>query len=723
MKIAFTSCMDAIRVPQQPVWTEIQKQNPDVLMLLGDQIYMDWGLGAVTGKWRSRVSKPKGLLAFAIEMHRRYQAQWEVAEFRDLIHWFVALHGHDQLFVCWDDHDFAWNNACGEGNDKNNKYLVPPDVKRISRRLFKQFLEHLKFNHTSTAYPVFDEVYALVSDITNDGVEVFAPTPIGGVRIALLDERWYRIHRDDMDPNHAVPQFLGSTQMGKLQALLAERPLITVVAGGVPLAHKYRNNSDGWSGRDNGEEDYPDLQMFLNAAKSPVLYLGGDIHQNEWGGLMPNSQVIQVAASAAARGSLLIHRFAPSFGIVDIDVHKGTAKVSLRSSNSKNVWSVDENINLGFTANGWSAPLPPGKTRAALAPAPIGNSTDLSVICFRQQEKITSPCNEDGSYPLSAIEEIFSDSELPLGGPAGRPVAVDIQAASDKFTIQVGDTSVFALCRRAFERAENRNAKSVVFFIHGFNNDFAESVDFGYRLRDLYPDIEPIVFSWPAGNVQSNFFDGGYDFKHAFEQTEDICSGLYTALQLFSNAQQAYKNEKPDSTLKTVLVARSLGAQVLSHCLSPATGAGKYRQNALGLNPKLFSGFSHLLLSVPLLKIKLHAETLETLLEHNQHLNVIVTTNRNDNVLSIAESVGVRAPVVGRTLPTAHDMRPASNTTYLDCTAFDGIGAHHNYIIEAWNDNVMKAQELVLTGDWQSATSLDKNTWKQTATNGIWEKK
>lgn len=722
MKIAFTSCMDAIRVPQQPVWTEIQKQNPDVLMLLGDQIYMDWGLGAVTGKWRNRVSKTKGLLAFAIEMHRRYKAQWQVTEFRDLIQWFVRLHGHDQLFMCWDDHDFAWNNACGEGNDKNNKYLVPPDVKRISRRLFKQFLEHLKFNYASTDYPVFDEAYALVSEITNEGVEVFAPTPIGGVRIALLDERWYRIHRDDMDPNQAVPQFLGPTQMGKLQGLLAERPLITVVAGGVPLAHKYTKNSDGWSGTDNGQEDYPDLQMFLNAAKSPVLYLGGDIHQNEWGGLMPNTQVIQVAASAAARGSLLIHRFAPSFGIVDIDVHLKTAKVSLHSSDSTNGWSVD-NINLGFTASGWTKPLPPGQARGAWAPASIDNPADLGVICFRQQQNVTSPRNNDGSYPLSAIGEIFSDSELPFEGRADRPVAVNIQASSDKFTIQAGDANVIALCKQAFLRAVSRNAKSVVFFIHGFNNDFAESVDFGYRLRNLYPDIEPIVFSWPAGNVQSKFLDGGYDFKHAFEQTEDICSGLYTALQLFSNAQQAYKNKKPASTLKTVLVARSLGAQVLSHCLSVVTGTGKYRQNALSLDPKLFSGFSHLLLSAPLLKTKLHADTLETLLQHNPHLNVIVTTNRNDNVLSIAESVGVKAPVVGRTLPAKNDMRPASNTTYLDCTEFDGIGAHHNYIIEAWNNDVIKAQELVLTGAWKSAASLNQNMWKLTATTEIWEKK
>ena len=42
--LVFTSCMDAERAPIQPIWTQIRQREPDVLMLLGDQIYMDWGL-------------------------------------------------------------------------------------------------------------------------------------------------------------------------------------------------------------------------------------------------------------------------------------------------------------------------------------------------------------------------------------------------------------------------------------------------------------------------------------------------------------------------------------------------------------------------------------------------------------------------------------------------------------------------------------------------------
>ncbi len=52
MKIAFTSCMDATHVPSQPIWNKIRADDPDVVLLLGDQIYMDIGIaGLKCGGW------------------------------------------------------------------------------------------------------------------------------------------------------------------------------------------------------------------------------------------------------------------------------------------------------------------------------------------------------------------------------------------------------------------------------------------------------------------------------------------------------------------------------------------------------------------------------------------------------------------------------------------------------------------------------------------------
>ena len=81
-KLVFTSCMDAENAPSQPVWTAIQADQPDVLMLLGDQIYMDWGLSlAKEPQWKKLIIKKgeEGLALFAQDMHRRYALQWRRA--------------------------------------------------------------------------------------------------------------------------------------------------------------------------------------------------------------------------------------------------------------------------------------------------------------------------------------------------------------------------------------------------------------------------------------------------------------------------------------------------------------------------------------------------------------------------------------------------------------------------------------------------------------------
>ena len=42
MKIAFTSCCNIKQYPEQNWWNDISDQNPDYLLLLGDNIYMDY---------------------------------------------------------------------------------------------------------------------------------------------------------------------------------------------------------------------------------------------------------------------------------------------------------------------------------------------------------------------------------------------------------------------------------------------------------------------------------------------------------------------------------------------------------------------------------------------------------------------------------------------------------------------------------------------------------
>lgn len=133
MKIAFTSCIDAIDDPTQPVWDRIRNLAPDVLVLLGDTMYMDYGI-ALLGSNRP-VGGPRKLADddFAKTMHARYKLQWSVKSFRGL------LASGPQLAMVWDDHDFAWNNARGLGTEKH--FAVSREKRLIAQGLFRQFRE------------------------------------------------------------------------------------------------------------------------------------------------------------------------------------------------------------------------------------------------------------------------------------------------------------------------------------------------------------------------------------------------------------------------------------------------------------------------------------------------------------------------------------------------------------------------------------------------------
>ena len=56
MKIAFASCIDAIDDSSQPVWGNVKKLTPDVVILLGDIMYMDYGIAVLGSLLRNASS-------------------------------------------------------------------------------------------------------------------------------------------------------------------------------------------------------------------------------------------------------------------------------------------------------------------------------------------------------------------------------------------------------------------------------------------------------------------------------------------------------------------------------------------------------------------------------------------------------------------------------------------------------------------------------------------
>jgi hypothetical protein len=137
IKIAFTSCCDAVRAPEPITWATLAAQGPSHIVLLGDNIYMDYGLGDHIGNGKA-LHLP--LAEFSQRMHGYYAQQWAVQHFRQ------TLAGR-QVHAVWDDHALGCNNGrCLEPHtdEFTDSRYMPPAYRQCARVLFEQFRNTLK---------------------------------------------------------------------------------------------------------------------------------------------------------------------------------------------------------------------------------------------------------------------------------------------------------------------------------------------------------------------------------------------------------------------------------------------------------------------------------------------------------------------------------------------------------------------------------------------------
>jgi len=248
-KIAFTSC--ARYQPQVPqvAWDDIAAADPDYLLLLGDQIYMDFGLWPFAREYQGK-PKQYSPAKFAAVMRRKYELQWNEPHFAQLLAQMRAKNG---LLGVWDDHDFAWNNAYGA-----DATLAPAvgmaEKRELARALFHEFM---------ACAPQPPEVYG------------FVDTP--HARVILLDNRYHATPLKVPQPT-----LMGHQQMDWLAAHLQHDRTYTLIAGGLTLTHSAEN----WS---NYRAEFARFKALI-ADKDRVIYLGGDIHSNAFGAPCPNGK-------------------------------------------------------------------------------------------------------------------------------------------------------------------------------------------------------------------------------------------------------------------------------------------------------------------------------------------------------------------------------------------------------------------------------------------------
>lgn len=299
MKIAFTSCCDPHNDNKQVAWLELVKYNPDVLVLLGDNMYMDYKLGGnPIDLYEPSTFSP---LLFSQKMYENYERQWKVENFQ------TAINSIDNIYAIWDDHDFAWNNSRGEGtpctcvNTSPCKCgYVPPIKRMISKTLFEQFRSALTTKPLAIQYPANPFQNGIPTGFTGlpyTGIEQTIHLS-NTIHLHLLDGRSFRPEPDK------TKSLLGLAQQTALQTQLSTAGVTHLIASGTTLENWKTFNDKDW--------------LKGIATNNNIIVLSGDIHKPA---MYHRYRIFEFTASAMAQPKRITRIFGREsnvFGILEI---------------------------------------------------------------------------------------------------------------------------------------------------------------------------------------------------------------------------------------------------------------------------------------------------------------------------------------------------------------------------------------------------------------------
>ena len=270
MTIAFGSCNKSDLA--QPLWTVINKQQPDLFIWLGDIVYGD----------------TESMSVLSSKYHRQKQ-QLD----------YIKLRQTTEVVGIWDDHDYG----IGDGG-------IDYPMKDSSKLALFEFLDvpagHASRQHEG-AYQLYDYEYGTLS-----------------VRLFLLDVRYYRDTVGSINAN-----LLGNTQWSWLiQELTKSTADVNILAGGsqfLPTEHQYEKWADYPSQRERL------IQIIDRIEPSNPILLSGDRHFAEISMIvLPNGNPLAEITSSGMTHSYTKysgepnqHRFGPvistkNFGVLKI---------------------------------------------------------------------------------------------------------------------------------------------------------------------------------------------------------------------------------------------------------------------------------------------------------------------------------------------------------------------------------------------------------------------
>lgn len=314
MKIAFGSC--GWQDHPLPIFHEVVKQDPDLFIFLGDNIYGDTKvMDTLRAKYNRLGAKES----------------------------FQHLKKNVPILATWDDHDFGWNDA-------GRHYPFKEEVKEI----FFDFFEEPADSERRTREGIYG---SYEYDLQGKKIQII-----------MLDTRTFRdkllINQDSVNEDrryfyhldytpHTIPDstFLGEKQWVWLDQELQKPADVRIIGSSTQFGIEY-NGYEAWVNYPHEQKRFLDL-IKKNKANG-VLFISGDVHYAEISKMeVPDLYPIYDVTSSGLSSTW---KFAtPNANRIEgpiMDNHFGLLTINLQSQNPEiksEIWDVRGNQRVEFT--------------------------------------------------------------------------------------------------------------------------------------------------------------------------------------------------------------------------------------------------------------------------------------------------------------------------------------------------------------------------------------
>lgn len=308
MKIAFCSCNHPLVHRSQEGWLQLAAQQPDVLLLLGDNVYIEHDVTELVGNLRPCYAL--SYWDYARRLHAMYAAQWAVPQFRVAL---AAVHRRQGVVLgTLDDHDFL-------GNDVFVSPLLQTKA-RYARLLHRQFISACNDRSLPLAYPAFAAISGLNDEGFDQGLglaHAWQSIQSEGIiiKIILLDNRSYR-----QSEKSSLAVCLGAAQISWLAQELVGSQQITLVASGSTFSKGDRHGIEGSPLANYGREAAILRSLYRSKPEGQLIHIGGDLHYNARWPITPTHPFFELASSGMGSGwQPFASRALGNFGLLSIE--------------------------------------------------------------------------------------------------------------------------------------------------------------------------------------------------------------------------------------------------------------------------------------------------------------------------------------------------------------------------------------------------------------------